>query len=136
MTPKTFYLSKVLNGLKDLLAVDIIVDRDGMGQIIIVNDENLPVDFAINIENKKYYSQQFGGGKSITEKGRLSGSGLVDKTNEKTPIYSVDNHIIYAPNERNIVVYNKEDKKTKRYSTSKKKVYIYRKADNYYVITE
>jgi len=134
MTPKVFYLSKIRNYVKDLLGLDIIVDRDGMGYVSIVNDTNVPIHFALNIEDKKYYCQSFAGGKYTTEKGRLAGSGLVERESEKT--YTVENHIIYAPNERNIIVYNTEDKKLKRYSTNKKKVYVYRKADLYHVITE
>jgi|GEM_PF-5037680 len=136
MTPKVFYISKIRNYVKDLLALDIIVDRDGMGYVTLVNDDNLPIHIAINIKDKKYYSQTFAGGKATTEIGKLAGSGLIDKTNEKTPTYTVENHIIYAQDERNLVVYNTEDKKLKRFPTSKKKVSIYRKADLYHVITE
>lgn len=126
--------AKIINS-KDLLAKDIMIDRDGMSNIL-VNDANISsIKLAIIIEDNQYYFQKLDKGTFTTEKGPLE-SSLENKSNENTPTYTVDDHIIYSPDESSIVVYNTENKVTEQYSSRDKKACFYRKGDKYYVITE
>ncbi len=136
MKTRIFYLSKIIKNLEEVLASDIIIDRDAMGRIMNVwnNDRGTPISEAIQIEKNRYYSQELEGGTSTIQRGRLAGTEWVALSNEETPNFTVEDHIIYTPNTKSICIYNLNTNVTKRFSTNRRKVGIYHRQDKYHVV--
>jgi len=134
MKTQIFKASRIIKYIENLLASDLIIDRDVMGRILWENDKELPISECVEIGKNRYYSQELQGGTKTTQEGRLAGTEWVSLTDDKTPTFETEGNIIYTPNPRSLCIYNLETNVTKRFSTNRRKVGIYHKNDKYHVI--